>query len=113
MSNQTIPLYSDKVAPHASVEKNTAADAHRFDYGLTAAVINATGPGVNLRLRSVIANLTRHLHAFCRESEITRDEFMAAIDMVGSNVQCVHHCSVVNAVYADQPGWQDVRREAQ
>jgi hypothetical protein len=85
MPSQTIPVDSDKVGPQAGVE-NTAG-APRFDTELTENVINATGPGVSLRLRSVIANLTRHLHAFCRESEITRDEFMAAIDMVGSNVR--------------------------
>ncbi|RFU25916.1 hypothetical protein B7463_g10425, partial [Scytalidium lignicola] len=72
MSSQSIPTHSDKAGP----------DLSRFDNDMTEGVINATGPKTSPRLRSVIANLTKHLHAFCRESEISRDEFMAAIDMI-------------------------------
>ncbi|KAH8812477.1 Intradiol ring-cleavage dioxygenase [Xylogone sp. PMI_703] len=72
MSNQWIPLHS----------KQDPLDMSRFDTAMTEAVANATGPKANPRLREVIANLTRHLHAFCRESQITRTEFMAAIGMI-------------------------------
>ena len=53
-----------------------------FDYSVTEDVINATGPKANPRLREVIENLVRHLHAFCRESRVSRSEFDAAVQMV-------------------------------
>lgn len=54
----------------------------RFDPNFTDSVINATGPKANPRIKKVLASLTRHLHDFCRENEITVDEYMAGIDMV-------------------------------
>jgi len=60
----------------------TTTNVSRFDPAFTDKVINATGPNANPRLRKVMASLTRHLHDFCRENEITIDEYMAGIDMV-------------------------------
>ena len=54
-----------------------------FDLSVTDSVLNATGPNASSRIRNVIANLTRHLHDFCRESRVTRSEFEAALKMVG------------------------------
>jgi len=59
-----------------------AVKASRFDPAFTDAVINATGPKATPRLRKVMASLTRHLHDFCRENEITIDEYMAGVEMV-------------------------------
>ena len=53
-----------------------------FDLTVTDSVINATGPKASPRIREVIANLTKHLHDFCRESLVTRSEFEAALEMV-------------------------------
>lgn len=58
-------------------------ESNELDIHVTASVINATGPNASPRIREVIANLTRHLHDFCRESKITRSEFDAALKMVG------------------------------
>lgn len=54
----------------------------RFDPTFTENVVNATGPKATPRMRKVVGSLIRHLHDFCRENEITVDEYMAAIDMV-------------------------------
>jgi len=76
----------------------TAGDAHtatngvngshkpssRFDPNLTPSVINATGPKANPRLKKLISSLVQHLHDFCRENEVTIDEYMMGINMVGS-----------------------------
>lgn len=67
--------------PVNNINGNFAQEAG-FDLGITESVINATGPAASARLRDVIANLTRHLHDFCRESQITRPEFHAALTMV-------------------------------
>jgi catechol 1,2-dioxygenase len=61
-----------------------AANALSFDLSVTDSVINATGPNASPRIRDVIANLTRHLHDFCRESRVTRSEFEAALKIVGN-----------------------------
>ena len=54
----------------------------RFDPNFTESVIKATGPKANPRVAKIMASLTRHLHDFCRENEITIDEYMAGIDLV-------------------------------
>lgn len=62
--------------------KNNLVQGAAFDLGITESVINATGAAASDRLRDVIANLTQHLHDFCREMRITRSEFHAALTMV-------------------------------
>jgi hypothetical protein len=58
---------------------------HKFDPNFTQLVINATGPKATPRIRKVMAGLIRHLHDFCREEEITVDEWMAAMNFVCSD----------------------------
>ncbi|KAF2769034.1 aromatic compound dioxygenase [Teratosphaeria nubilosa] len=58
------------------------ARVSRFDPHFTDNVVRATGPKANPRLRKVFGSLVRHLHDFCRENEITVDEYMQAIDMI-------------------------------
>lgn len=65
----------------------TNGAAHKFDPHFTDTVINATGPKASPRMRKVITGLIRHLHDFCREEEITVDEYMAGIDFV-----CLQAC---------------------
>ena len=65
--------------------KISTTSLSRFDPHFTDNVINATGPKANPRLRKVMGSLTRHLHDFCRENEITIDEYMAAIEMVSES----------------------------
>ena len=55
---------------------------YAFDPKLTPSVMNATGPKADQRLREVFANLVSHLHAFLRESRVTRVEYEAALRMV-------------------------------
>ena len=57
-------------------------EQHRFDPNFTQKVIDATGSKASPRMRSVTASLIRHLHDFCRENEITVDEWMKAVDLV-------------------------------
>lgn len=59
------------------------AIGNRLDDDVTNQVIAATGPKAHARLASIIPSLTRHLHAFMRESQITSTELMAAFDLVG------------------------------
>ena len=58
------------------------AQKSRFDPNLTPSVINAIGPNANPRIKQLISSLVQHLHDFCRENEVTIDEYMMGIDMV-------------------------------
>ena len=54
----------------------------QFDSNFTDSVINAVGPKANPRLAKVMNSLTKHLHDWMRENNITLDEYMAGIDLV-------------------------------
>ena len=58
-------------------------NAHRFNPHFTQTVIDATGPKALPRLKQVLPSLIQHMHDFCRENEITTEEWMAAVDLVG------------------------------
>lgn len=63
-------------------ESATKPQTHRFDPSFTQSVIDATGPKASPRMRKVMASLTRHVHDFARENEITVDEWMAGVEMI-------------------------------
>ena len=73
-----------KGAPNG-VSAADVANGHHFDANLTSQVIGATGPKANPRLAAILPNLTKHLHDFMRESEITSQELMAAFDLVSNS----------------------------
>lgn len=60
------------------------------DAEFTDACAQAAGPKADRRLSTIVASLTRHLHAFCRENDITADEFAAAVEFVSSYVFVVY-----------------------
>jgi len=53
-----------------------------YDPTFTEAVISATGPKANPRLREVITALIRHVHDFAREVNLTTDEYMAGVALM-------------------------------
>lgn len=57
---------------------------HRFNPDFTRSVVEATGPKASPRVRKVVGSLIQHLHDFCRENEVTVDEWMGAVDMINS-----------------------------
>lgn len=59
-----------------------AGGTYKFDPNFTKSVIDATGPKASPRLKKVFGSLVQHLHDFCRENEITMDEFLTTIDLV-------------------------------
>ena len=81
MSAQTNPQQQLRNGEHNTA--TNGANTARFDANLTGQVIAATGPKAHARLASILPNLTKHLHDFMRESEITSQELMAAFDLVG------------------------------
>jgi catechol 1,2-dioxygenase len=66
----------------------TAVDnskGHKFNPNFTQAVINATGPKANPRVRQLTSSLIQHLHDFARENELTVDEWMQGVELVRLN----------------------------
>ena len=53
-----------------------------YDPNFTDAVINATGPKANPRLREVMTALIKHVHDFAREVNLTTDEYMAGVQLL-------------------------------
>ena len=64
------------------VAANGAPRKPEYDPNFTDAVINATGPKANPRLRQVMGSLIRHLHDFARENDVTVDEWMQGVQMI-------------------------------
>jgi len=56
--------------------------ASRFDPNFTQHVIDAMGPKTSPRMREVMTSLTRHLHDFAREIELTVDEWMEGVKLL-------------------------------
>jgi catechol 1,2-dioxygenase len=77
----------------ASHSNGVNGNASRFDPTFTGSVINAVGPKANPRLAQVMNSLTKHLHDWMRENEITLDEYMAGIDVVSFQVSSIYHVS--------------------
>ena len=65
----------------ASVKVNGATKI-QYDPTFTDAVIAATGPNANPRLREVMTALIRHVHDFAREVDLTTDEYMAGVSLL-------------------------------
>lgn len=53
-----------------------------YDPNFTDAVIAATGPKADARLREVMTALIRHVHDFAREVNLTTDEYMAGVSLL-------------------------------
>lgn len=75
--------------PDGDAQAEEEKAKHRFDPTFTENVVDAIGPKAAPRVRQVMASLIRHLHDFARENEITVDEWMAGVEMVGAPF-CVH-----------------------
>ena len=54
----------------------------RFNPNFTQNVIDAMGPKTSPRMREVMTSLTRHLHDFAREVELTVDEWMEGVQLL-------------------------------
>jgi catechol 1,2-dioxygenase len=53
-----------------------------YDPNFTDAVIAATGPKADARLKEVMPALIRHVHDFAREVNLTYDEYMAGVALL-------------------------------
>lgn len=77
----------------ASIGSGGTNATSRYDPLFTDNVIKAVGPKAHPRMREVMASLVRHLHSFCRENDITVDEYMAGIDLVSHSTLVASNCN--------------------
>jgi catechol 1,2-dioxygenase len=66
----------------AATNGASSTESSRFDPNFTQNVINAMGPKTSPRMREVMSCLTRHLHDFAREIELTVDEWMEGVKLL-------------------------------
>lgn len=55
---------------------------NKYDPNFTDNVNAAIGPKANPRVKEVLSSLTRHLHDWAREVELTADEWMEGVNMI-------------------------------
>lgn len=56
----------------------------QLDQKFTDQVKASVGPKCEPRLRQLFCGLVQHMHDFVRENDVTMDEFLMGIDVVGS-----------------------------
>lgn len=61
-----------------------ASKASKFDPQFTDRVIGLMSPETKPRHREVLSSLIRHLHDFCREVELTQDEWVLGVNYINS-----------------------------
>lgn len=68
----------------ATVEATPAVSPQEEGLGqaFTKHVIESFGPKTNPRLREVMSCFVQHMHDFCREIDLTMDEWLLALDVI-------------------------------
>lgn len=56
----------------------------KFDPNFTQNVINLMAPETQPRHREILSSLIRHMHDFCREVELTQDEWIIGVNYVNA-----------------------------
>lgn len=80
MATQTITAVSLDTSS-AKPASSTVEDGG-LGQDFTQQVIDSFGPRTDPRLREIMSSLIQHLHDFARETELTVDEWMAAVKMI-------------------------------
>lgn len=72
----------------ASSSANTTANgtdgASRFDPNFTQHVIDLMSPETKPRERQILASLIKHMHDFCRDVELTQEEWVFGVNYINS-----------------------------
>ncbi|KAK2625410.1 hypothetical protein QTJ16_004722 [Diplocarpon rosae] len=63
---------------------SSTSSSPKFDPNFTQHVINLMSPDTPPRARVILSSLISHLHDFCREVELTQDEWIIGVNYVNS-----------------------------
>lgn len=70
---------------HATTNDMTdGSPKSKFDPNFTQRVIDLMSPETKPRHREILTSLIRHVHDFCREVELTQDEWVLGVDYINS-----------------------------
>ena len=73
------------MATHGTNGANDVKDENsKFDPQFTQHVIDLMSPETKPRHREILTSLIRHLHDFCRDVELTQDEWIIGVNYVNS-----------------------------
>lgn len=70
--------------PTAASSANTKNGASRFDPDFTQNVINLMSPETKPRHREILTSLIKHMHDFCREVDLTQEEWVFGVNYINS-----------------------------
>lgn len=71
--------------PNASTQNNAPSNAQsKFDPNFTQRVIDLMSAETKPRHREILTSLIKHVHDFCREVELTQDEWVLGVDYINS-----------------------------
>jgi catechol 1,2-dioxygenase len=56
----------------------------KFDPNFTQHVIDLMSPETTPRNREILSSLIRHIHDFCREVELTQEEWLLGVNYINS-----------------------------
>lgn len=76
----SLTMQTETQKPHASPPSTL------LESNIAKLINNSNGPKAIPRMASVMASLTNHLHDFCKENNITAEEFAAGIELVSPHV---------------------------
>ncbi|ORX99613.1 dioxygenase [Clohesyomyces aquaticus] len=68
----------------ANASNGTKDGSSRFDPNFTQHVIDLMSPETKPRHREILSSLIRHMHDFCREVELTQEEWIIGVNYVNS-----------------------------
>lgn len=63
---------------------SNGASQSRFDPNFTQHVIDLMSPETKPRHREILSSLIRHMHDFCRDVELTQDEWIIGVNYINS-----------------------------
>lgn len=62
----------------------TNGQSSKFDPNFTQHVIDLMSPETKPRDRQILSSLIRHMHDFCREVELTQEEWITGVNYVNA-----------------------------
>lgn len=88
VNGTTNGIYTDGTTDcttHATTNDTTdGSPKSKFDPNFTQRVIDLMSPETKPRHREILTSLIRHVHDFCREVELTQDEWVLGVDYINS-----------------------------
>lgn len=84
MASTTNGTATNGAATNGSTNGTATNGSSKFDPNFTQHVIDLMSPETKPRDRQILSALIRHMHDFCREVELTQEEWITGVNYVNS-----------------------------